>query len=191
MNLSRNKNEVLDMGDVKSFTTDLWDTRFLTEVGKPISQFYSYKTGGLLKDSDFDANGNATIPILKGQEPGNVKYVDVNGDGTINSGDWVVHGNYQPKLSWGMTNRFGLKNFDLSILMQGQFGGKVLFMGQRQYDNGSGFSVTRLILVLAVLFIIMRSRRRQGKNGLGILGWGTAGMAAREAMKFTRGPRRR
>lgn len=138
LNLSRNKNEVLDMGDVKSFTTDLWDTRFLTEVGKPISQFYSYKTGGLLKDSDFDANGYATIPILKGQEPGNVKYVDVNGDGTINSGDWVVHGNYQPKLSWGMTNRFGLKNFDLSILMQGQFGGKVLFMGQRQYDNGSG-----------------------------------------------------
>ena len=60
-----------------------------------------------------------------------------------------------------------------------------------EYDNGSGFSVTRLILVLAVLFIIMRSRRRQGKNGLGILGWGTAGMAAREAMKFTRGPRRR
>ena len=61
-----------------------------------------------------------------------------------------------------------------------------------EYDsNDSGFSVSRLILILAVLFIIMRSRRKQGKNGLGILGWGTAGMAAREAMKFTRGPRRR
>lgn len=59
-----------------------------------------------------------------------------------------------------------------------------------EYDNGSGFSVSRLILILAVLFIIMRSRRRQGKNGLGILGWGTAGMAAREAMKFTHHRRR-
>lgn len=61
-----------------------------------------------------------------------------------------------------------------------------------EYDsNDSGFSVSRLILILAVLFIIMRSRRKQGKNGLGILGWGTAGMAAREAMKFTRGHHRR
>jgi TonB-linked SusC/RagA family outer membrane protein len=138
LNLSRNKNEVLNMGDVKSFTTGLWDTRFLTEVGKPISQFYSYKTDGLLTDADFDANGDALVPTLASQEPGNVRYVDVNGDGSINSSDWVVHGNYQPKLSWGMTNRFSWKNFDLSILMQGQFGGKVLFMGQRQYDNGSG-----------------------------------------------------
>lgn len=59
-----------------------------------------------------------------------------------------------------------------------------------EYENDSGFSVSRLILILAVLFIIMRSRRRQGKNGLGILGWGTAGMAAREAMKFTHHRRR-
>ena len=59
-----------------------------------------------------------------------------------------------------------------------------------EYENDSGFSVSRLILILGVLFFILRSRRRQGKSGLGILGWGAAGMAAREAMKYTHHCRR-
>lgn len=136
LNLSRNRNEVLSMGEVTQFITTSWDGQTITKVGAPISQFYAYKTDGILTKDDFDAQGKALVPILSGQEEGNTKYVDVNGDGKINADDYVEHGNNLPDLMYGLTNRFSWNNFDLSILVQGQLGGKVLFLGARQYDNG-------------------------------------------------------
>lgn len=136
LNFSRNKNEVLDMGEIEQFTSTSWDAQFITKVGGPVSQFYCYQTDGVLTASDFDADGNALVPILSGQEEGNVKYVNQNDDTLINSGDYIPYGNNLPDIIYGLTNRFSWKNFDLSILIQGQYGGDVLFMGQRQYDNG-------------------------------------------------------
>jgi len=142
LNLSRNRNKVLDMGDIDQFTSSSWDAYFITKVGGPVSQFYCYQTDGVLTSSDFDSDGNALVPILSGQEEGNAKYVDQpdeNGekDGQINSNDYVPCGNNLPDLIYGLTNRFSWRNFDLSILIQGQYGGEVLFMGSRQYDNGT------------------------------------------------------
>ncbi len=136
LNLSKNKNKVLDMGDIEQFTSTSWDAQFITRVGGPVSQFYVYKTDGILTASDFDAAGNALVPILSGQEEGNVKYVNQTDDELINSNDLVPHGNNLPDVIYGLTNRFSWKNIDLSILIQGQHGGDILFMGQRQYDAG-------------------------------------------------------
>jgi len=141
LNLSRNRNKVLDMGDITESTSISWDAYFITEVGGPVSQFYCYETDGVLSSSDFDSAGNALNPTLSGQEEGNVKYVDQpdengNKDGKINSEDYVAQGTNQPDLIFGLTNRFSWRNFDLSILMQGQYGGEILFLGSRQYDNG-------------------------------------------------------
>lgn len=113
-----------------------WDAQFITKVGGPVSQFYCYRTDGILLPSDFDANGKALVPILAGQEVGNVKYVDQDKDGQITSADYVPYGNNLPDVVFGLTNRFSWNNFDLSILLQGQIGGDVLFLGSRQYDNG-------------------------------------------------------
>jgi len=142
LNLSRNKNKVLNMGDITEFTSKSQDAYFITKIGGPVSQFYCYQTDGILTSSDFDPEGKPLVPILAGQEEGNVKYVDQpdqNGekDGKINSNDYVACGNNLPDLIYGVTNRFSWKNFDLSILIQGQLGGDVLFMGQRQFDIGA------------------------------------------------------
>lgn len=136
LNLSSNRNKVLDLGNVGSFTTTLNDAMFITKVGGPVSQFYCLRTDGFLTTADFDANGKALVPIAEGQEEGNYKYVDQNGDGKINSSDYVPYGNNLPDLTWGLTNRFSYKNFDLSVLLQGQFGGDVLYLGQRHNDSG-------------------------------------------------------
>lgn len=136
LNLSQNTNKVLDMGDINQFTSTSWDAQFITKVGGPVSQFYCYRTDGVLKSSDFDTEGKALVPIISGQEVGNVKYVDQDGNGIINSSDYVPYGNNLPDVVFGLTNRFEWKNFDLSILLQGQIGGDVLFLGSRQYDNG-------------------------------------------------------
>ena len=51
-----------------------------------------------------------------------------------------------------------------------------------EYKKDSGFSVWKLILIVAVLSAIVRSRRKQGKSGLGFLGWLVAGIGARNVM---------
>lgn len=136
LNLSSNRNKVLDLGNVGSFTSTLNDAMFITKVGGPVSQFYCLRTDGFLTADDFDGAGNALVPIAEGQEEGNYKFVDQNGDRKINSSDYVAYGNNLPDLTWGLTNRFSYKNFDLSVLLQGQFGGDVLYLGQRHNDSG-------------------------------------------------------
>ena len=136
--LSGNKNKVLDMGAVNTIITNAsFEASYITQVGSPISQFYGLKTNGVLLPSDFDATGKALVATQNGQIEGNQKFIDQNGDGKINSDDYVVLGNNFPDLIYGVTNRFAYKNFDLSFLIQGQVGGEILFQGSRSFDNGS------------------------------------------------------
>jgi len=136
LNLSRNRNKVLDMGAVDQIITlETYGARYITKVGGPISQFYAYETNGFLLPSDFDATGKALVPIMAGQLEGDMKYVDQNDDKIINTNDYKALGNNLPDLIYGMTNRFSYKNFDLSVLLQGQLGGQILFEGARQIDT--------------------------------------------------------
>ncbi|MBW8332325.1 MAG: TonB-dependent receptor [Prolixibacteraceae bacterium] len=148
LNLSHNQNKVIDMGGVKQFISTNWDGQFLTRVGGPVSQFFVYRTDGILLPTDFDDKNKALVPIVPGQIAGNTKYVDQltidsNGDGimdkadgVINSSDFTPYGSNLPDLMYGFTNRFEYKGFELSVLLQGQFGGEVLFLGSRQMDIG-------------------------------------------------------
>jgi TonB-linked SusC/RagA family outer membrane protein len=137
LNLSANKNKVIDMGGIQQFTATNWDAQFITRVGGPVTQFYVYRTDGLLKPTDFDAAKKPLVPIMTGQVAGNVKYVDQNKDGVINSSDLAPYSSNLPDLIYGFTNRFEYKGFELSVLVQGQMGGKILWLGQRQMDVGN------------------------------------------------------
>jgi TonB-linked SusC/RagA family outer membrane protein len=137
-NISKERNKVKDMGGLTQFTTTNWDAYFITKVGGPVSQFLAYQSNGLLMPEDFDASKKAIVPTMVGQEPGNIKYVDINKDGKINASDMVPMGTNLPDFLYGMTNTISWKNLDLSVLIQGQEGGKVLFLGQRQLDSGGG-----------------------------------------------------
>lgn len=136
VNLSKEANKVLDMGNITQFTSSNFGAQFITRVGGPVSQFYVYRTDGLLSTADFDSNKNALVAILSGQEPGNIKYVDQNGDKKINASDLVPYGNNIPDLIYGITNVIQYKNFEFSMLFQGQIGGDVCFLGQRHLDYG-------------------------------------------------------
>ena len=149
LNLSANKNKVIDMGGTQQIISGNWDGQFITKVGAPVTQFYVYRTNGLLQPTDFDASKKALVPIMTGQVAGNQKYVDQltidsNGDGVmdkadgvINSSDLAPYGSNLPKLMYGFTNRFEYKGFELSVLVQGQLGGDIMWLGQRQLDNGT------------------------------------------------------
>jgi TonB-linked SusC/RagA family outer membrane protein len=140
LNLSANKNKVLNMGELTQLISTNFDAEFITKVGLPISNFRIYRTDGILTEADFEADMKTPkpgVPIMSGQRPGNIRLVDQNHDGLINSEDLVIYGNPLPDLLYGFTNRFSWKNFDLNVLLQGQFGGDVMFLMARQVDSGT------------------------------------------------------
>ncbi|MDQ6470975.1 TonB-dependent receptor [Flavobacterium sp. LHD-80] len=118
-----------------------------TTIGNPIGLFYGYKTDGIFKDQ---AVLNSA-PLQFGQAVGtgagetalgDVKYVDVNGDGKIDAADKTFIGNPHPKFTYGFTNNFRYKNVDLSIFLQGSYGNDVMNLTKRAgttnaslYDN--------------------------------------------------------
>jgi TonB-linked SusC/RagA family outer membrane protein len=136
LNLSHNSNKVLELdGTQNQIISALHGSfQFITKVGGPVSQFYDYDYVGYLSAEDI-ANG---YPIAAGEEEGNSKMVDHNDDGKITDADRVPQGSNLPDLTYGFTNRFSYKNFELSVLLQGQFGGKIMFVGARHIDCGFG-----------------------------------------------------
>lgn len=87
---------------------------------------YALKTDGFINEQDemkvfYNQQGvsNYLSNFYKGAfyKPGDYKFVDVNGDGTIGSGDAVYCGSALPIVSGGIVNEFRWKNFDLNMLM--------------------------------------------------------------------------
>lgn len=101
-----------------------------TQVGLPVGEFYGYQVKGLFKT---DAQLRSA-PIQFGRPIGNtsggtwlgdVQYVDVNHDGKIDEADQGPIGNPNPKFTYGITNTFAFKGFDLSIFLNGSYGAQI------------------------------------------------------------------
>lgn len=107
------------------------DNKVINRVGKEMGEIWGYETDRLYTVNDFDENGKIKpgIPVVEGviPNPGDILYVDKNGDGIINKGknttedpgDMVIIGNDTKRLQYGITAGASYKGFDLSLFMQG------------------------------------------------------------------------
>jgi len=68
-------------------------------------------------------------------ETGELMYRDVNKDGSITDSDKTEIGNPNPDFTFGMTNIFSYKNFDLSVLITGSYGNEI-FNASRMETEG-------------------------------------------------------
>lgn len=68
-------------------------------------------------------------------QTGNIRWIDVNGDGVIDSGDRRTVGNAQPDFFGGFSNSFAYKGFDLNILFQFTYGNKIFNHSRASYEN--------------------------------------------------------
>lgn len=130
LNMAHNKNKVTKLSN-DFYTADYVlvggafirggsSTTHILEVGRPVGQFYGLVCNGL------DENGKYI-------------FVDQNDDGEISDpADLDYIGSAQPKLTYGITNTFRYKNFDLSIFFRGSIGNKILNMPRMAYAQ-SGF----------------------------------------------------
>ena len=102
--------------------------------GQPLGNFYGYKTDGIfLNQQEVDEYVNSLgEPIQPNAQPGDIRYVDVDGDGKITPNDRTVIGNAMPKLTMGFTNRLTWKQFELSAFVYVQMGNDV-FNATRYY----------------------------------------------------------
>jgi TonB-dependent starch-binding outer membrane protein SusC len=94
----------------------------ILRVGSPINSVYVLKVLGFLTAKDI-ANGVATYG--PNEQPGDFKFQDFDGDGKITEADKQIVGHPNPDYTYGITNTFRYKGFDLSVLVQGQWGGSI------------------------------------------------------------------
>lgn len=123
LNLSVVRNRLLDLGGpAEQITRGSFNEYYIARVGDPLIQFYGFKTIGVWQNQEeVDSN-----PHYITDRPGGLRVEDTDGNGVIDDNDRVPLGSPYPDFTWGMTNSFKYKQFDLSFLLQGQVGGKVL-----------------------------------------------------------------
>ena len=123
-NFSLNRNQLTSLGDAKEVIGE-------RVVGEPIGLIYNYEYDGVFQNEEQLLAG----PVQKNDRVGYTRYVDQNGDGTINRDDQVIIGNTNPDFIYGLTNNFSYKGFNLSIFFQGMYGHDVLNLTAQDLSN--------------------------------------------------------
>lgn len=114
------------------------DVVSITNVGEPLYNFYGYKVAGVYKDLEDLQNSpkpekyptDGVFNRYNTTWVGDLKFEDLSGpegkpDGVIDTYDRTNIGSPLPKFTFGMTNSFYYKNFDMSIFFNGTYGNKV------------------------------------------------------------------
>lgn len=151
INFSTTKNEVVELaskGQALPSTGLLWDTDHIpayAKEGNPISGFYLYRTAGIFQ-SDAEAEAwnqeHGRMAVVNGKEvwvgvqpnakAGDIRFLDLNGDGVIDENDKDYCGTGIPKFEANLNFSASYKGFDLSFSMGGAFGHK-LYNGNRYF----------------------------------------------------------
>ncbi len=100
--------------------------------GMEVGEIWGFKTDGLFQsDAEAEAYESAVdlsyITNVGGWQAGDLKYLDINGDGKISTGsntvddpgDRTILGNTNPRFSYGFTFNLDYFGFDFSIFFQG------------------------------------------------------------------------
>ncbi len=107
----------------------------ITKVGESYNSFYGYKTAGIFQNmAEVNAYTNKAGTLIQpNARPGDFRWADINGDGTITAADKTILGNNIPKYTFGLTIDLEYKGFDFMAFAQGAAGNKI-FQGLRRLD---------------------------------------------------------
>ena len=143
LNVTTMDNEVLSLGRDGSERNFIDSGQARTEPGRSLSEFYLRKTDGIFRTQEeidnYVTKGNhvpgpnedkvpAGTPIMiEGKRPqlGDVKYLDLNDDGQITDIDRDYCGSPWAKMQMSLVLNAEWKNFDFSMMWNGQFGNKI------------------------------------------------------------------
>jgi TonB-linked SusC/RagA family outer membrane protein len=127
-------NEVLDLGEGKPWDAGGVEGGSATriEAGHQIGAFYGYQMLDVFNDQPaIDAytwtnpSTNVTTKIQPTAKPGDIKWADLNKDGTISASDRYFMGNPIPTFTYSLSANLAYKGFDLSLFFQGVTGNDI------------------------------------------------------------------
>lgn len=128
LNVAYVKNEITDMCGTEGPDPD--NSKYWRLEGYPIGSFYGYVANGYFNTEDDLKN----YPKRTGTETlGDIKYVDLDGNGKITAADRAVIGKNFPSWTGGLNINVFFKDFDLSMLWQGAFDVDAYYTGEASY----------------------------------------------------------
>lgn len=117
-NISFNRNKLLSLATGNDYYGSA-NGMIRNYVGRSLGDMYCYVNIGTFNSAEEVANDAK----LYTQSIGDLKFLDYEKDGVINSKDMVYQGNNMPKFNAGLTNQISYKNVSLSFVLDGQYGG--------------------------------------------------------------------
>lgn len=139
------KNKLLSLPqDKTSFTTDMYNATILSEVGRSAGTFYGYKTDGVYATSSAAAADGKYIVDENGAKQyfkaGDMKFVDLDGNGEINEKDRTVIGDPNPDIYGNIHANFYLgSNWTLSTTFNYSLGNDIYNYQRSLLESGSQF----------------------------------------------------
>jgi TonB-linked SusC/RagA family outer membrane protein len=146
-NISKNTNKVVALGPGNTdiiITAGTANSYFITRVGEPIGSYFL-----LVQDGVFETQEQLNqYPHFSNAKVGDFRFIDVDGDGVLDvNKDRAIVGNYAADFTYGFSNSFKYKGFDLNVAFQGTYGGEILNLSRRYIANSEGnFNNTREML---------------------------------------------
>lgn len=108
----------------------------LVREGEALRSFYGYEIDGIFQEGDDIANSPTPA---EGYQPGMPKFVDQNGDGTINADDRTILGDPFPDFTFGINNSLSYKRFNFDFFIMGVQGIETMDgnIGESLYPSNS------------------------------------------------------
>ena len=140
-NISFVKNEITELGTVDFISSA--NVRGLgdisrSQVGSSVGRFWGYKTDGLFQsEAEVAAYKNKDGDLIQpNAKPGDLKYIDRNGDGQISDTDKEWIGSPLPTFNAGFNINLEYKGFDLRAYFNGVVGNDIMDANSIFYDSG-------------------------------------------------------
>ena len=139
LNWSTNKNEVVSLIN----GADLFDSAapsyfsvgntYVLREGEAVGLFWGYDYVGIHQGGALPAG---TVGASSTTLEGDPLFADIDEDGTRGAGDQTIIGDPNADFTFGITNNFSYKNWDLNVFIQGSQGGEIFNMTNVQLFNG-------------------------------------------------------
>jgi TonB-linked SusC/RagA family outer membrane protein len=137
-NFQLNENGLFGLGGAAS-----WGEFSLTKIGRPVGEFYGYKSAGIFQTSKEVDDLNSIAETKHGvgsvyqgtTQAGDRKFVDVNGDGWVTPDDRVLLGSPIPKFLGSVNLDASYKSFDFNAFFYGVSGNKIFNNNQSSLES--------------------------------------------------------
>ncbi|MBR1927907.1 MAG: SusC/RagA family TonB-linked outer membrane protein, partial [Bacteroidales bacterium] len=122
---------------------------YQSEAGQPLNSFFVIKTDGIFQSEEdvYDHVKDGKL-IQPNAQPGDLRFVDFNGDGKIDTNDRQYVGSQMPKYTFALSGGFTWKNLSFDAMLQGVAGNKIAYVAKERILSDGDVNFNRSAEIL-------------------------------------------